>query len=208
MRRSLLLLAFTAMVGWSATAVAGLATFDSFEEGHMATELVDNGIRFFDLDRRLGDPEYFFTIDRADGSELNQFPDYFSPPNVLGLGGWVPGPDVGYARCGEFKFSTGELATEARAEVFTLGNYVGNTVTMEAWLGGEVVATDSFIFTTTWVLEHHTLEIVGVEFDFIRIVGHGQEIQGCFFAVLDNVLVSGAVATELLTWGEVKTLFR
>ena len=154
----------------------------------------------------MGDPEYYFTIERADGSGLTGFPAYFSVPNVLGLGGWAPGPDVGFSRCGEFKFSTGAIATEARAEIFTFLCHLGNTVTMEAWLGAERVATDSFTFTT-YALEHHTLEIVGVAFDTIRINGAGQD-QGAFFAVVDNVLVSGAVATEAVTWGEVKALFQ
>ena len=206
MRYSLFVISLAVVVGGAAGALAALATFDSFTEGYFATQIVDDGIRFFDLDRRMGDPEYFFTIERADGSGLTAWPEFFSPPNVLGLGGWAPGPDVGFSRCGEFKFSIDQVATEARAEFFTFLCHIGNTVTMEAWLGGEIVASDSFTFTT-FALEHHTLEIVDVAFDTIRINGTGQD-QGAFFAVVDNVYVTGAVATDQATWGSVKSLFK
>jgi hypothetical protein len=204
--RSWLLLSLLLAVTWTPNAAANLADFDNFNEGENGVEMVDDGIRFYDLDQRLGDPPHVFAIERADGSDLKQYPDFFSPPNVLGFGGYVPGPGLGFGRIGEFKFSIEEFATEARLELFTFGGYDGTVVTMEAWRDGQVAATDA-ITINMGALSHFTLEIQGTLFDYIRITGDGQD-QGVFFGVIDNVVVTGgATPVENTSWGRIKSRF-
>lgn len=164
-----------------------------------------DGIRFFDLDQRFGEPAYNFAVDHAEESILDNYPEHYSSPNVLTFGGYSPGAGLTFGRCGEFKFSIDQLATEASAEFFWSGSFWGNSVRMEALLAGAVVATDNFVLPAQ-ASGHFTLAVSGSTFDTIRIRGLGAD-DGIFFAVVDNVLVDAPVASAATTWGRVKSLF-
>jgi hypothetical protein len=164
------------------------ATFDSLEEGLTNTSLTDGGITFFGLDQRLPDSAAgSFTIDRADGTLFGL--QEFTPPNALGFGGFVPGPDAAFGRVGEFRISPKRSARQAQLELFDAGVTAGNLVTLEALRHGEIVATDSVTLLGGGI-QHYTLSIVGPKFDELRIVGSGDIDNGVFFGLVDSVTVT------------------
>lgn len=82
------------MLWWSAMAMAWEARFDAFEEGFFASELTEDGIRFHDLDQRMdGNP----AVNIEDASASLAGLSGFSSPNVLGFGGYAPGPAAAFA---------------------------------------------------------------------------------------------------------------
>ena len=168
-------------------AAQNVADFDRFQEGFTATELVDGGITFMNLDRRIdGDPVPApFTIEQSDGDLSGPF---FSPPNTLGFSGYSPGSGVGFSRLGQFDMTTGTLATSASIEVFEFFSEKTSIINLEALKGGLVVATDSSPMLPGFQINHHTLSISGVEFDSLRL-RIGPTDEDVIFAVVDNVVV-------------------
>jgi len=167
-----------------------VATFDSLPEGPSTTILTDGGITFFGLDNRLpGSPTPLrFTIEGVgDGSLVDQ--DGFTPPNVLGFGGYGPGSGLALSRVGEFRILPPQRAKSAQLELWQSGGPGGNVVTLEAIRRGSVVATDSVTLLGDVLVHHHTLSVSGRTFDELRVVGSGETDNGVFFAVIDSVRI-------------------
>jgi hypothetical protein len=176
------------------------ADFDHFAEGILYGTFEDNGITFYEFDRRLqGDPNWF-VCEQADG-DLGGDP-YFTTPNTLGFGGWVPGPYMAYSRCGEFKMTTGQVETFASLE-FWGGSEVGNGMTLEAYLDGELNGTTIIEFPPYY--QHYTVAISGVQFDTLRLNGWGPAHDGCFFAVVDHVVIGSDCPADFDGDGDVDT---
>jgi hypothetical protein len=161
------------------------AHFDTFMEGGFATTISDGGITFFDFDAGFGTPPNSFCIERADG-DLAGMPG-FSSPMTLGFSGYSPGTGAAYSRCVQFKFTTGQIESLARLEMFEFPSYGGNTITMEALLAGNVVDTHTIVIPNVFVVQHHTFEVSAPAFDTVRVFGGGPQDGGAFFALVDDV---------------------
>lgn len=169
----------------SCAAPANIASFDSLIEGSLGSSFTDGGIHFYNPDNYTpeGSP---FVCERADGTLSGP---YFSSPNTLTLTGYSPGPGAAYSRVGSFYASTGSVADYASVEVFYFFLVdVGNVITLEGLLNGNVVVSDSFTVTTP-SQAHATLMIEGEYFDEIRIVGSGDYQSGAMFALFDNITI-------------------
>jgi hypothetical protein len=191
-------------------APASIATFDDFAEGFQGQEFVDGGIRFFDPVHFFGEGAPFVIEDV--GSGLPQFPglqEHFSSPNVLGLAGFISGPDGWLmGRIEQIKMTTGKPANSARIDVFydDSPDFAGTKVRLEAMLNGQVVAIDTFTIEGLdskrpyW----NELAISGTTFDTLRLSavgGLGGGNDDGFLGSLDNVRIipaPGVLAAGLI----------
>lgn len=180
--RALILTTLCALCG---SAGADIATFDAMSEGDAGTTFLNGGITFYGFDDRAGGPATF-SIDRADGTLSGVG---FSSPNAMGFGSWVPGPSAAFAQCGEFWFTTGSVRTFASLDVFEWMSYGGNSITLQAYLGGGLVASDSVLLPGDLALNHWHLSVSAAGFDRLRLVGSGPTDRGVFFGLIDNVMV-------------------
>ena len=160
------------------------AHFDTFLEGVIAPTFTDGGITFSNLDNDLGGGPSSFIAEQADG-DLTGMPG-FTSPMCLGSTGYSPGPGASFGRMLSFEMSTGQLATEGRLELFEFPSYPGNTISLQALIGGNVVNAHT-ITVQGFGMQHHTLTVAGVQFDTLRLQGGGPSDNGVFFALVDSV---------------------
>ena len=172
-----------------ASANAELAHFDDLQEGGFFPTLVNGGITFHDYDARFPGvpPPNQFCIEDASG-DLTGMPG-FSPNNTLGFFGYSPGTGTAFSRIGEIWFDAAVPGIEASLELFVTTE-PGNIVTLEAYSGGSVVASDVVDLSFTPFMEHFTMSVTGATFDTLRLVGEGPQNDGTFFAVVDNVSIT------------------
>ena len=176
-----------------ASASAQTADFDTFPEGSPATVIVDNGITFSNMNNGLGGTPNF-VIEEADGT-LAGFPG-FTTPNTLGFGGYSPGPGAAFGRIISFDITPGQTSSSASLELYELGSYGGNTVTLQAISGASVVASQTITFPGGFQIQHYTLSVSGASFDHLHVVGGGPTDSGAFFADVDHVVISGEPGTD------------
>jgi hypothetical protein len=194
--------------GAAGEASGEIATFDSLPEGFHGLSLETGGITFFDPVHFFGEPAPFAVEDVS--VVLPGIPglgEHFSPPNVLGLAGFIEGP-TGWlmGRIEQIKMTTGEVESYARMDVFYDNNviFAGTVVTLEAILAGEVVGKDTFTIVGSdpkdppfW----NELEIGGVEFDTLRLIavgGAGGPDDNGFLGSIDNVEMVPGVGTGVI----------
>lgn len=173
--------------------LAAIATFDSFSEGFSGTTITDGGITFFDLDNRLSPeqlPDTFYT----ESATAEQLGSSFSAPNYLTTEGFSPGPDPSFGRFGSARIATGKVEQAASLELFSIIGFAPspNTVTLEALLDGNPVASDSaalidFQAVGTGPWSHKTFAVSGVAFDELRLVASGPDSDGVAYIGIDNV---------------------
>jgi hypothetical protein len=183
----------------AAAAPAQTADFDTYSEGTFATSIVDGGITFANMNNGLGGTQNF-TIDEADG-DLTGMPG-FTSPMTMGFGGWSPGPHVGFGRIISFDFTTGQTADTGSIEIFELGSYVGNTITLEAYSGSTVVASQSVPIQSGFSIHHYSLSVSGATFDRLHVVGSGPSDSGAFFAVVDHVIMTSSGSSSAFCFGD------
>ncbi len=165
-----------------------IATFDDLNEGWIGEKFINGGIEFYGLDNRL-DPNPWFGIEWA-SDNLSEFSPYFTPPNVLSWTILEMGPLTGFFRCGEFRFGTGKVGTFASLELWDFSPVGGNKVTLEAYMGSELVNSASITIIARPPVHHYTLQVSGVPFDNLRVNGSGGFQKGCWFGPVDNVVVT------------------
>lgn len=162
------------------------ADFDAFPEGVLGTSFVEDGIVFSNLDRYLGSQSELFVAEDASASLAGQ--TGFTPSNVLGFGGYSSGPTAAYSRCGRFHITPPPAIYDyAELWLFLAGSgTVGNTVTLEARLGGGLVTTAQYVVggPGTYAVK---LVIDGEDFDSLRFVSTGPANSGAVFALVDRV---------------------
>ncbi len=179
------LVAMVASVIGSLPAVGALATFDGLTEGSQSTSFIDGGITFYDSHDWNG----FSTVFVVERAEATLSDPAFSPNNVLGQGGYVPGPGAGFHGLGTFRMTTGLVENFINVEAFTFGSsHIGNSLNLEILLGGIVVGTTSSTVTTS-TITHHNLSISGTSFDSARIFGSGSFQNGTVFSRFDNAQI-------------------
>ncbi len=171
-----------------ATVRAGTANFDSFAEGYAAPTLTDGGITFDNLDLRLSGSTYNFIVEDASNTFAG-LPG-FSPANILGFAGYSPGPDAGFGRFYSMDFSTGASASSASLSVFSFASEAGSSLVLQGILGGSVVASNSIVLPTTFVLSSQTLSLGPGVYDSFRLVADSSTNEGTVFVSLDNVTVN------------------
>jgi hypothetical protein len=190
--------ALVASAGSGSVALGAMANFDRLPEGFIGAALDAGGIHFWELDNRL-DPNPWFAIEMANGT-LTGFPG-FSAPNCLAWTMVYQGPNTGFWRCGSFKFTTGRVQSFASLELYDMSNVGGNTVTLEAYRQGQLVNSASIQILPPPGIHHYTLQVAGVPFDTLKLNGSGPNQSGCFFGVVDTVVVTpepGAMVVLLL----------
>jgi hypothetical protein len=192
MRCAARILAFSASSCLSASALAQVhvSTFDSLTEGGQGTSVVDGPLTFHEFDARFPgqSPPYVIVIDDA-SAQLGSFPA-FSPPNLMTMTGYVPGPGAGGSRFGSATITPSGPCGAAGVDVFEFGSDAGNSVVFAAYLNGNEVARDSVVFPGGFVFHHFHLEIAGAAFDELKLYGEGPSNQGCFFGSFDNLSVT------------------
>lgn len=177
---------FATLCAAASSASAAVATFDTLSEGDAGASFTLNGITFFALDDRATPGFINFSIERADGTLSGSG---FSAPNTLGFGSWVPGPGAAFSQCGSFSFTTGSVQTFAAIDVFEWLSPPGNTISLQAFRNGNLVASDSAVVPANFQINHWTLSVSGTPFDTLRLIGSGSGDRGIFIGLVDNVVV-------------------
>ena len=179
---------------------AAVADFDSLTEGFYGTELIDGGIRFFDPDWYIPGEHTAIAIDRAD-ENLGDDP-FFSSPNGMGMGGYVPGPNGGGSRFGSLSFELdgGGRGDSASVDVYFNELDAPNRLVLAAYLGDALVGATSVAGPINCCDVHRRLELSGITFDSLRLFGVGSENDGAAFMLVDNVTINSAVPLPAGLW--------
>ena len=198
-----------AMVGMAAISSADLiANFDSLSEGQAFDTLTTGGIRFHDVITHGGGTTDF-SIENAGGGLPGAA---LSPPNVLGFGGYVPGPDVAFGGIGDFWFTSDTLATTAGLDIWAFPGELGvNTLTLRGYRAGQVVRSVSFSFEFTVTPTHSRLDLPVDTYDSFELYSSGQAHLGDSPIVVDNVTVAAVpepTTTAILSLGAAAFLRR
>lgn len=182
------------VTGGGGVALAQTATFDGFNEGAIGTDFVDAGIRFFQYNNRLDPPPSTMVAEWAT-SDLDGQPE-FTAPNALGFGGYAPGEGAAYSRFGSLEVEpTSGTANLAIVNVYDrFFSNSGLTLTMEASLNGNIVATDEITFGSGSEVRHSVLSIEGVEFDHLFLYA-GPNDTDAVFILMDTITVTTAGLT-------------
>jgi hypothetical protein len=181
-------------VAFSSPTLAAIATFDSFSEGFSGTTITDGGITFFGLNP--GFPEQLSDTFYIDSTTEEYLGSSFSAPNFLTVGGFASGSEPSFGAFSSAQITTGEVQNTASLEVFSLlFSPSNNILTLEAFLDGSLVASDSaaladFELIGTSDLLRNTLTISGVEFNELRLSASGPDDESIAFIGIDNVRVS------------------
>ncbi|QOI99404.1 MAG: hypothetical protein HRU70_02430 [Phycisphaeraceae bacterium] len=181
-----------ALFGSAAVSRADLiANFDSLSEGQSFDVLTTGGIRFHDV-ITYGGGSTNFTIEDASSGFLGAG---LSNPNVLGFGGYVPGPDMQFGGIKSFQFTSDTVATTAGLDVWTFQGEPGlNTLTLRGYAAGLVIQTVSFSFDFTPTPTHRRLDLPTGVYDRFELFSSGPAQGGDSTIVVDNVTVAAVPA--------------
>jgi hypothetical protein len=164
------------------------ANFDDLNEGSLGSSFSDGGIRFSNLDERIPGPSGdAFTIQTTTANLPR-----FSPPNYLTFGGFVPGDTTNFSfgRFGSANIDFPGMGSFASMNLIAFGTSSTNTLTLEGFLGGNVVASDTITFNGAgWDVVGRTISISGM-FDSKRLVAAGPDNNGTDFFGVDNVFIT------------------
>jgi hypothetical protein len=190
---------FISLAALAAPAAAQTADFDTQSEGTFATTIVDGGVTFSNLDNGLGGTMNF-TMEQAD-ADLTGMPG-FTTPMTLGFGGWSPGPHCAFGRIISCDITTGLTANTGSVEVFELGSYVGNSISLLAYSGASLVGSQTVPIQSGFSIHHYTLSVSGVSFDRLHVLGSGASDSGAFFAVFDHVVMTANGTSTSFCFGD------
>jgi hypothetical protein len=175
------------LFGAAAMSSALLANFDDRIEGESYDMFSNGGIRFHDVITHEGGATYFVIEDASDGL---LGPD-LSPPNVLGFGAYVPGPNMAFGCIGAFWFTSDTLATTAGLDVWTFPGEPGvNTLTLRGYRGTDIIQSVSFSFDFQSVPTHRRLDLPIDTYDSFELYSTGQVFQGDSCIDVDNVTIA------------------
>lgn len=165
------------------TALAATASFDNQPEGTVARSIQENGVTISNFWNGIDPPPGVLTVEQADGTLAGMAG--FSPLNTLGFGGYVPGDGAAFGSFVSIELRGPAGSNAARVEVFDFFNQ-NISMRMEAWRGGQIVATDSVALSSYGGVAHSTLQVRAAGIDYVSLVcGPGQGTP-CFVE-LDNV---------------------
>src|SRR5262249_50677879 len=151
-------------------------TFDSFTEGSPSTIVSDGGITFSNLQNGLSGPKNF-VIDADTSTELGAS---FSPPNVLGFGGFVSGQCAGFRRIHSMDFQIPELADLASLDLWhnIFFDMLGNTVSLIGLSNGQAIASQTLPIDQFNGVHHLSMSVGGGLFDAFRLQVDGPSNSG------------------------------
>lgn len=170
----------------SGSAFAQTADFDSLTEGTNGAVIVDNSIRFSNIDNNLGPGPGNAAIEDASDS-LAGYPG-FSANNCLGFGGYSEGPGAAFGRFRSVDIERQDTSNAARVELFEFGTETV-TVRLEAYLADVMVNSAEVQLSGGFVLAHHTLELQGETFDKLRL-RVDPDTGDVAFILIDNVRIA------------------
>lgn len=173
---------------------ADIASFDSFPEGFADTVIIDNGIRFTNLDQRIdGSPVPAFLVIEDGAADLTGL-DGFTPRNALAFGGYSEGAGASFSRLGSLEIFPASPATSASIRLFEFGsNKPGMFIRLEAIRNGQVVNDVTVPAFTDFGMHQYALALRGSEFEMLRLsVGPGAS--DVVFALLDTVEITDGAA--------------
>lgn len=165
------------------TALAATASFDNQPEGTVARSVQENGITISNFWNGIDPPPGVLTYEQADGTLAGMAG--FSPLNTLGFGGYVPGDGAAFGSFVSIELRGPAGSNAARVEVFDFFNQ-NISMRMEAWRGGQVVATDSVALNSYGGVAHSTLQVRAAGIDYVSLVCGPGAGSPCFVD-LDNV---------------------
>jgi hypothetical protein len=181
-------------------ALAEVATFDELKEGFQQKVMVSGGITFSRATMFPNGIELTFAIEDASGDmDILGFGDIWTSPNVMNTGGFATGPSGGFYRVHGWEAAVpGKTFTQGSVDVFHIDDFPGAKASLDAYLGDELVASDSFTIVNEhpWDAVHHHMAVSGAHFDrlvFSVFGGPGGEKDG-ILAVFDNVVMEGGSA--------------
>jgi hypothetical protein len=155
-------------------------------EGQFFDTFTNGGIRFHDVTRHQGGPTNF-CIDDASNGLLGPS---LSPPNVLAIGGYVPGTNMGFGAFGAMWFTSDTPARTAGLDLWTLPLEAGNTLTLTGYLGGQFVDSVSFFIDGANTIIHTRLDLATDDYDSFQLTSSGLTESGDSFIVVDNVTLA------------------
>ena len=173
------------------------AGFDDLTEPYVTSTLTDGGITFSNAQSTLFGAGVF-CIDDASKSLSQSTPGY-SYPNVVTINGYSSNGGLGFGRVHSLQFATGALENFASIAVFSGGD-LGDQVTLEGLLNGNVVADDVFTMTGGFGQEQ-TLTVSAPAFDTFMLVASNTSLNGDSFFGFDSVTVSIPEPTSLGAMG-------
>jgi hypothetical protein len=194
MRSTLIIVALAVALVPAARAQTQIATFDSQPEAVIGTSYAEDGLLFGDIDSYLpGGTILPFVIENASGTLANKAG--FGAPNLLHFNSATAGPSVsGFGRFGSITIDPGGVRRSAVVNLILLPAFGSNLITLEARLGGSVVASDAVpvhLFTPNWAPA--VLSVAGVDFDELRLVSSGTADDGASFVGFDSIVVEAGI---------------
>ena len=191
-----LIVFFNLILGPSASAITLTANFDSFSEDIYGRSFIDGDIRFFEW---LSSPDSTTRSRFSIETTSRDLGDAFSPPNLLGAGGFVSGPGgtISLSQLSSVRIRPSRRGISIDLEVFRSSRFLAfspnNVLTLDAFLDEELVASDmalntEFLEVSNGIL-HRTFSLNNIEFDELRLSSSGPDDQGVSFIALDNVEV-------------------
>lgn len=172
------------------------ATFDEYGEGYFATELDSGGIHFSNLESNLPGGGQVFTIEASNPGDLGSS---FTPPNVLGFLGYVPGTGTAFGRFKSMDIGLVSSGYEMHSISLDLYTFLlqdfGNTVTLAGYKDNALV--DSVTVTPgTFFVDHRHLSLSNDDYDVFRVFSEGTVDTGVVFANFDNVHIAATAVPE------------
>lgn len=194
-------LTFTLLLGAVASANAAVfnATFDEYSEGYFAPTLDSGGVHFDNLESNLPGGGQVFTIEASNPGDLGSS---FTPPNVLGFLGYVPGTGTAFGRFKSMDITLASAGYEMKSISLDIYTFLlqagGNTVTLAGYKNNALV--DSVTYTpNTFVVDHEFLALSTDDYDKFTVFSAGSVDTGVVFANFDNVRIVANAVPEPMT---------
>jgi hypothetical protein len=172
---------------------ADIAHFDDLPEGFAGTTMISNGVTLSEGIWFVDGVNVPFAIEQADADmPAYGFGDIYSAPNVMTVGGFVTGPNMGFIRVHSWKAHVdGKTFTEGSVDVFYIDDFPGATFFLEGLAGEDVVSTDSYETDgdQPFSAVHQHLSISGPEYEVLRFRIMGGPEQNGLVGVFDNVIL-------------------
>lgn len=174
------------------------ADFDSWTEGDFSELFSDGGIVFHSLQRDLPGGPNNFAIENASSGQLAGS----SLPNVMGIGGYLVGPDVAFGRFKSCEFNLDAPAFTMRSAALDIWTFnlhqAGNTLFLEGYFEGQLVDSDSFT-PGSFAIAHKRMSLPDDDYDRFVLRSTGTVDNGVVFLNFDNVRIIGEVVPEPAT---------
>ncbi len=226
MNRSLLFVQASCIAAFGTVTHASIADFETPREGFAGEIFTDNGITFSRLNdvsgmnpdgSSYGPGEYGrqFIVENATLA-INDFPGVLGGAHALSFGNsFIAGENLSINVLSSFHISTGRVENAASLDMllFENGPWGGITISLDATLGGNLVASDSFVISDLGGrdgLVGRSLSIDGVGFDSLEVSARWDDgTYAAFAGLVDNVAITPTPgAMTMLAMGSVAMLRR